>query len=335
MKHNADAIAMQDIATQAGVSKATVSRVLNNPGRVSLKTRDKVLAVVAEMGYAPNKIASSLRQGRSRNIAVMLPDITNPYFAPVVRSIEQTAMQRGYSVILNDTQDNPALEQSFADLLHSRQVDGIITNSARIPVSVRGDALPPIINASELCDNDHVVKVGVDNFAIGREATEHLIKLGHTHIAALAGPARLNSSERRLQGFYQAMQAHGLPVAEHQIYHGDYSTESGVAGVKVLMQRKQRPTAIFCFGDLAAIGALHALRELGYQVPDDVSVVSVDGIALGAYLAPPLTTVAQPLALIGERCAQLLLDIIEGSPPQARTHLLPHTLIIRQSTAPR
>ena len=332
-----DAVAMQDIARRAGVCKATVSRALNNPQRVSAKTRDKVLEVVAELGYTPNKLASSLRQGRSKHIAVMLPDITNPYFAPVVRSIEQTAMRRGYSVILNDTQDNPDLERTFAAMVHTRQVDGIITNSARIPfdlASVGGDVrrLPPIVNASEFCDLPEIIKVGVNNYQIGKQATEHLLNLGHTRIAALAGPGGLDSSDQRMRGFTDALQQQQLTVNTNWVYHGDYSMASGDLGARALMQWRERPTAIFCFGDLAAFGALHALRELGYQVPQDISVISVDGIALGEYTSPPLTTVAQPLEQIGSTAATLLIDLIEGERPPGNENVLAHRLIIRKST---
>jgi len=332
-------LAMGDIAKKAGVCMATVSRTLNNPDRVSAKTRDLVMKVVEDMGYIPNRLAASLRQGRSHNIAIMLPDITNPYFSPIVRTIEQIALTRGYSVILKDTQDDPALERSFAEMVKTRQVDGIITNSQRIPFDVDPDQplqeqLPPIVNASEFCDLDGIPKVGVDNVAIGRDAAQHLLDFGHRCIAVITGTSHILSSQQREAGFRQALQAADVQFDEKLLYQGDYSCESGVAGVRAIMQLKHRPTAIFCFGDQVAIGALHALRELGYRVPEDVSVIGVDGIALSQYSAPPLTTVAQPLTQIGEHCATLLIDLIEGKTPDKLIHILPHQLLIRASTGP-
>lgn len=339
MPKNKKELDMSDIARRAGVCKATVSRTLNNPSRVSAKTRDKVLGVVEQLGYTPNRLAASLRQGRSRNIAIMLPDITNPYFSPIVRKIEVMALKRGYSCILNDTHDDPKLERAFASMVKTRQVDGIITNSQRIPFDIDPnkdvfEQLPPLVNASEFADVDGIPKVGVNNLAIGREAAKHLIDLGHTRIAAIAGPDTIRSSNLREQGYREVLSEHGIEVDERLITRGNYSCESGVEGVRQMMQLRHRPTAIFCFGDSVAIGAFHALRELGYNVPEDVSVIGVDGIAQGEYCAPPLTTIAQPLLEIGEMSCQILLDLIEGKKPEQLSVILPHKLIIRKSTGP-
>ncbi|WP_323845962.1 LacI family DNA-binding transcriptional regulator [Microbulbifer magnicolonia] len=330
---------MDDIARRAGVCKATVSRTLNDPDRVSESTRARVMKVVEEIGYTPNRLAASLRQGRSYNIAVLLPDISNPYISPIVRSVERVAQLRGYSVILKDTQDDPELERSFTAMVNTRQVDGIITNSQRIPFDISADRpvadqIPPIVNASEFCDLDGIHKVGVDNVAIGRDATEHLLQLGHTRIATITGPSSILSSKQREQGFLAALNEAGVAFDERLKFEGDYSSESGCDGVQKLMQLKNRPTAIFCFGDLVAMGAMHALRELGYRIPDDISIISVDGIALSQYCAPPLTTVAQPLTLIGEQCATTLIDLIEGRKPEKLINILPHQLLTRASTAP-
>ncbi|WP_416307874.1 LacI family DNA-binding transcriptional regulator [Neptunicella sp. SCSIO 80796] len=330
---------IQNIADKAGVCKATVSRVLNTPEIVSQRTRDKVMKVINQLGYTPNRLGASLRHGRSRNVAVMLPDITNPYFAPIVRAIEQIASVRGYSVIINDTQDNPKLERTFAQMVKNRQADGVITNSQRIPFDIDSkrsiaEQLPPMVNSSEFIECDDIYKVGVDNFAIGQTAAQHLLSLGHTHISAIAGPENLPSVMARKKGFETELEKAGLSLDPKYIYYGDYSSLSGEMGVKAIMQHRHRPTAIFCFGDLVAIGALHALRELEFVVPDDVSLISVDGIALSQYCAPPLTTVAQPMEAIGQHCITTLLDLIEGHQPEQKVRILPHKLIIRKSTAP-
>lgn len=330
---------MDDIAKRAGVCKATVSRALNDPSRVSEKTRARVMKVVEEIGYTPNHLASSLRQGRSRNIAILLPDLANPYIVPIVRSIERVSQLRGYSVILKDTLDDPELERSFTRMVRARMVDGIITNSQRIPFDISADKpiaeqIPPMVNTSEFCDLDGIHKVGVDNVAIGRDATEHLLQLGHTRIAVITGPSTLSSSMQREQGFHAALTEAGLAFDERLKFESDYSSESGCAGVQKLMQLKNRPTAIFCFGDLVAVGAMHALRELGYHIPDNISVIGVDGIALAQYCAPPLTTVAQPITQIGEQCATTLIDLIEGKKPGKLVNILPHQLLVRESTGP-
>lgn len=326
-------IKIKDIAMQAGVCKATVSRTLSNPDIVSPKTRDKVMAVVNKMGYTPNRLGASLRQGRSGNVLVMIPDISNPYFSPIVRAIERVAFARGYSVLLGNTLDDPALELSFAEMVHTRQADGVVISSQRVPYDLSSQ-LPPLVSTSEFVPTEGVHKVGVDNVAIGQTATQHLLDLGHTRIAAIAGPNQLRSTIDRLAGHKAALETSGIAFDENLICFGDYSTESGVEGVQQLLQQRQRPTAIFCFGDLVAIGALHALRELGYAVPDDISVVGVDGIALAKYCAPPLTTVAQPMGQIGESSIETLLDLIEGRKPEKVLNILPHELIVRDSTGP-
>ncbi len=332
-------IKIKDIAAQAGVCEATVSRTLRNPDIVSPKTREKVMAVVDRLNYTPNGLGASLRQGSSRNVVVMLPDITNPYFSLVVRAIERVAIARGYSVLLGDTLEDPALERSFAKLVRSRQADGLILNSQRIPYDLDPDQdlasqLPPLVSTSEIVDVEGVHKVIVDNVEIGKTATQHLLDLGHTRIAAIAGPPELQTTIDRLAGYRKALAAANISVDSTLVCHGDYSAESGVDCAQRLLLHKQRPTAIFCLGDLVAIGVLHTLRKLGYKVPEDISVIGVDGIALAQYTAPPLTTVAQPMELIGKTCMETLLDLIEGKKPAKLLNILPHELIVRASTGP-
>lgn len=332
-------IKIKDIAKAAGVCEATVSRTLRNPDIVSEKTRKKVLAVVEQMDYTPNSLGASLRQGSSRNILVMLPDITNPYFSPIVRAIEQEAIAKRYSVLLGDTLDDPKLEHAFANMVRSRQADGVIINSQRIPFDYlrrpeKASRLPPIVSASEIVDEEEIPRVVVDNVEVGRTATRHLLELGHRRIGLIAGPADLRTTKDRMLGFHEEMQKAGLKVDPQAIFYGDYSTESGIEGVQKLMLRPDRPTALFCLGDLVALGALHILRELGFRVPDDISVIGVDGISMGRYSAPPLTTVAQPMEQIGKTCMATMIDLIEGRAPENKLILLPHELIIRKTTGP-
>ncbi|WP_111977736.1 LacI family DNA-binding transcriptional regulator [Algibacillus agarilyticus] len=332
---------IKDIAQRAGVCQATVSRTLRNPDIVSPKTRKKVMAVVDELGFTPNKLGASLRNGRSGNIVVITPDITNPYFSPIVRSIEKVAMAKGYSVLLGDTQEDPSREFQFGDLLMSSQADGIIISSQRLPFNTKVhkniiNNLPPIVSTAEVVEHADIPKVVVDNVAIAETAVQHLIDQGHTTIAAIAGIESHRSTVQRLQGMKNVLSAAGLPFEEKLVYYGNYTTESGVAGVKKLLQQRQRPTALFCFGDMMAIGAMHALRELDFSIPDDISVIGIDDILFAQYCYPPLTSVAQPLSTIGETCANTLIDLIEGRTPEKQLNIMPHKLMQRGSTkAPR
>ena len=274
---------IKDIALKAGVSQATVSRTLRDPEIVSPKTRKKVMAVVDELGFTPNKLGASLRNGRSGNIVVITPDISNPYFSPIVRAIERVAMSKGYNVLLGDTQEDPTREFQFGDLVMSRQADGIIISSQRLPFNVNVhknilNNLPPIVSTAELLDLPEVHKVAVDNVAISATAVQHLVDQGHSKIAVIAGTESHVSTIERLKGMKKVMEAAGLTFDEKLVYYGDFSTQSGVDGVKNLLQKRNRPTAIYCFGDLVAIGAMHALRELDYDIPGDISVIGIDNI---------------------------------------------------------
>ncbi len=329
------AINVNDIAAMTGVSNATVSRAFREPQKVSIKTREKVLSAAASLGFTPNSLASNLKQGKSNNILVLVPDITNPYFSPIVQTIEKIANQRGYSVLLGNTGDEAERENKYANMLFAKQADGIIINSQRIPFNLDSLTPPfPIVSTSELVEHEDIYKVSVDNTAIGEMATSHLLGLGHKKIAAICGTKGLESSELRLKGYKNALSKAGIKYDPDLVYYTHYSTETGAEAAKKLINDYNDVTAIFSFGDLISIGILHTLNELKYAVPEKISLISVDDIALAKYCHPPLTTIAQPKILIGESCANTLLDIIENKAPKDKIKVLEHELIIRKSTAP-
>lgn len=329
---------IKDIAVKIGVSPATVSRTLRQPELVTPETRERVMKVVEELNFRPSRLAGSLRRGLSGNIVVILPDITNPYFSALVRGIEKHAKSCGYSVLLGDTRENVEVERSFADMVFSRQADGLIICSQRLPFdidenSALSEQLPPIVSTADIVPHDEVHKVVVDNVAIGKEGMEHLIELGHERIAILAGTPTHQSSSDRLIGVKQALEKAGRKLDDTPIYHTDFSTEEGVKGAKELAARRHRPTAIFCFGDQLAFGAMHGLIKLGYRIPDDISIIGVDDVAMARYSIPALTTIAQPTELIGERCMATLLSLINKEMVEQRQQTIPHQLVVRESTA--
>jgi LacI family repressor for deo operon, udp, cdd, tsx, nupC, and nupG len=330
---------IKQIATAAGVCQATVSRTLSDPTIVSERTRAKVMKVVESLGYTPNRLGASLRNGRSNSVVVTLPDITNPYFSPIIRENERIALDRGYSVLLGDTLDDPALAKKFANMVKTKQADGIIINSQVLPFDFDPktqeiSSLPPIVSISETVGIEGIHTVSIDNYEVGKLATQHLIDLGHTNIVAIAGPIHLNTVIERTKGFKAALKAANISFCEDMILYGNYSADSGVELTAEFLKRKNRPTAIFSFGDMVSIGVLHTLREFDYCVPEDISVISIDGTYLGKYTAPPLTTVAQPMNLIGKKSMEVLLDLIEDKKPEGVNIIVPHELIIRKSTGP-
>jgi LacI family repressor for deo operon, udp, cdd, tsx, nupC, and nupG len=329
-------VGLKDIAAKAGVSIATVSHALRNPGRVSDLTRKKVLAAASEIGYTPNKLAASLRTSRSGNIVVIIPDISDSHNSKIIKAIEVISHSRGYSVLLGDTQGSEKRAREFAAMTSSRQADGIILMSHRLPFGTGGQALPgklpPIVNGCEFTGNEQVPTVSIDDVQAAIDATEHLLEYGHRDIAVITGDMSSTSSKNRLKGFKIAMSRAGLKAREDHIAYGAYTLHNGETATHELLLRKDRPGAIFCFSDEIALGCMFALRKNGFSVPGDISVMGFDNVPFARYCAPPLTTIGQPTEEIGARCATILLDLIEGKEPDKYLNILPHELLVREST---
>lgn len=330
-------VGIKDIAAKAGVSIATVSHALRKPERVSDATREKVLAAADEIGYTRNNLAASLRTSRSGNIVAIIPDVADGYNAGIIKAIEKVAHSRGYSVLLGDTQGSEKREREFAAMTRSRQADGIILMSHRLPFDTSKDGfsvedLPPLVNGGECTGFEGLPTIAVDDRQAAIDATAHLLEYGHRNIAAITGHVETTSSRRRLDGFRSAMSGAGIEVNEKWLMYGEYSAACGETATNALLVQKERPTAIFCFSDEIAMGCMYTLRQHGFRVPDDISIIGFDDIPFAKYLAPSLTTVAQPQDDIGATCATILLDLIDGKKPEKLHNILPHKLVIREST---
>lgn len=330
-------IGIKDIAAHAGVSIATVSHAFRNPGRVSDDTRKKVLDAAREIGYTPNRLAANLRTARSGNIVAIIPDVADTHNSKIIKAIESVAHSRGYSVLLGDTQGSAEREREFAAMTVSRQADGIILMSHRLPFDIGKDKsildnLPPIVSGCESTGYDVIPLVAIDDVQAAMDATRHLVGYGHRDIAVITGDMDTTSSRDRLEGFRSAMSQEGLKCDDDLIIFSDYSLHGGEVATESILLRKNRPTAIFCFSDEIAVGCMYALRQHGFSVPGDISVMGFDNIPVAKYFSPPLTTVAQPTKEIGTVCATILLDLIEEKEPEHFSNLLPHKLLIREST---
>ena len=328
---------IQDVARSAGVSTATVSRVLSAPELVAEGTRQKVMTAVNALGYAPNMAAKMLRTLRTEKILVTVPDISNPFFSQVIRGVEQAAQAAGYSVLLGDTRHEAEREERYGEMLRRKEADGLIFLGHRLPdtltdmMQVQGPRAP-IVNGCEFSPDLAVSSAHIDNERAAAEAMEHLYGLGHTRIGVITGPLASPISRDRLAGVHAAANAHGHDAAL-RIATGDFSIESGVAETLTLLDGPDRPTALFCFGDEMAMGALDALRQRGLDCPRDVSLVGFDDIRFAKHLSPALTTVAQPMDQLGQQAVRLLLDILEGRVARFQQVTLPHRLVVRGSTA--
>lgn len=324
------------VATRAGVSTATVSRVLSNPEIVVPKTRLKVQEAIEALGYAPNAAAKSLRTLRTSKIIVMVPDISNPFFSEVLQRAEDMAGRAGYSVLLGDTRNDKRREDEFANVLLSKEADGLIFLGHRMPTSLvnlikQKGADAPIVNACDYSPALGVPSVNINNVRAAYQAMTLLYSTGHRRIAVITGPADSNITHDRLKGVSQAAAA-----AQAQdsllIRQADYTIEDGARETALLIGEEWRPTAIFCFSDEIAIGALASCRNKGIVCPRDISIVGFDDIRYARFLDPPLTTVRQPMNLIGQTAVQMLLAILEGRALKNDVVTLEHDLIVRGST---
>lgn len=329
---------IQDVARDAGVSTATVSRVFSAPERVLETTRSKVMEAVTRLGYEPNFAAKSLRTLRTEKILVTVPDIANPFFSQVIRGVEEAALAAGYSVLLGDTRHEETREEQYAAMFRRKEADGLIFLGHRLPdalaelVAAKGPRTP-IVNGCEFRPGLAVSSAHIDNERAAGEAIEHLYTLGHTRVGAVTGPLASPISSDRLKGVLAAAQRHGRASALRVVI-GDFSIESGVRQAGKLLDEPGRPTAIFCFSDEMAMGALEAIRQRGLRCPEDVSLVGFDDIRFAQYLHPQLTTVRQPKEQIGHEVVRLLLDILADRTSTLQNVTLPHQLVVRSSTAP-
>jgi len=324
---------IMEVARAANVSVATVSRTLAMPEVVSPETRDRVQEAIRRLGYTPNVQARNLRTARTNIIVALVPDISNPFFAEVIRGIEQVAHQNGYSVLLGDTQHSRDREQTYADLLGTRQADGLITLLPHIPRIATSGRLP-IVNACEYVQDKTITSVYVDNIGAARDATAYLLMLGHRAIAFMTGPMSSPISVDRSLGYEKALTAAGIKRNRKLTVEGDFSAESAIRGMESLFSRGERFTAVFCSNDEMAFGAIRAIKSRGLRVPEDVSVVGFDDIRFGRYWDPPLTTVAQPMADLGREAMNMLIEILTDADVPPSKRILPTQLIVRGSAAP-
>jgi len=330
---------IRDVSRFAGVSVATVSRALRNPEKVAETTRARVLEAARAVDYRPNMMARNFRSRQAFAIVVLAPDIANPFFARVVRGIEQVAQKGGYAVLLGDTQGSPEREAEYLNLVRSRQADGVIQLAAHIDpealARLWSDGAPPaIVNACECADTAFCPRIRIDNAAAARAMTEHLIGLGHRRIGVVTGPPASPLTRDRLAGHRSALEAAGLAYDPALTRIGDFSLQSGLQAVGGFLAGAPRPTAIFCFNDEMAMGALRGLRVAGLCAPVDMSVAGFDDIDFARFTDPPLTTIAQPMEELGRAAMGRLLEILNGGPATAETLVLPTALVVRESTAP-
>jgi LacI family repressor for deo operon, udp, cdd, tsx, nupC, and nupG len=328
-----------DVAKRAGVSPATVSRVLSQPAVVAELTRLKVMKAVDTLGYAPNSTAQNLRTARTAKLLVTVPDISNPFFSLILQGIEDAAQREGYSVLLGDTQHDGGREERYALMLKSKEADGLIFLGHRLPeeamamVKAMAPRCAPVVNGCEYNPRLGLPSVHIDNARAAADAIDHLYAQGHRRIGIVTGPLVSPLSRDRLRGVTHRARRIGAE-ADLAVMRGDFSIESGVEAAERLLGLARPPTAVFCFSDEMAIGVIEVARRRGVPVPGALSIMGFDDIHYARYMNPPLTTIAQPMRAIGEGTVRLLLQILSDDSAAPASVTLAHTLVVRGSTAP-
>jgi LacI family transcriptional regulator len=327
-----------DVAREAGVSIATVSNAINGKGKISKKRRDEIFKIMERLQYQPSVIASALTGKRTYTVGMLIPDISNPFFAEIARAVEDQAHHSGYSVIICSTDNKDERVERYIALLEQKSVDGIIVGTGigntEILSRLQKKQIPIAMIAREASSLE-VDTVVADDYVGGLLAARHLTELGHRRLAILSENLKVSSSRERIRGFKQGLQDAGIPFEDESIVICEYKVEEGRRGALELLQRSgaDRPTAIFCCNDLLAIGALQAAKELKVRVPDELSVVGFDDTVLATVTDPPLTTVAQPMEHMGKLVFNLLIENLGKSDAIKQRVVLRPELKVRGSTA--
>ena len=328
-------VSIKDVARVAGVSYSTVSRALTGSPRVNHETRARIQRVAAEMGYVPSAVARSLVTRRTRTLGVVVTTVTDLFFGEVIHAIEETALARGYAVLLGNSHGEPQREIQAIRVLRERRVDGIIVVSGcsiREGLCAGEKSGVPLVIINNV-HREHVgFSVEVDNALGGRLATRHLLEEAHRQVAHITGPAQEWDTAERRRGYEEELRSWGLAVDEALIVLGTSRPQGGIAAMECLLGLPEPPTAVFCYNDATALGAMRAARATGLRIPEDLSVVGFDNIDLAPFFEPPLTTVAQPIRQMGERAVEMVVELLEGG-TSIKGSILPSRLIVRQSTS--
>ena len=329
-------VTMKDIAEMAGVSKATVSMVMNKKdASISENTRKKILRIAKEMSYIPNSIARSLSTKKSGTIGIILPDITNPFFSEMARAIEDEAERLEYNIIICNTDNDKGKEEKYIELLISKLIDGVIFMSG-------GKSKDSIT----ILKNNNVPFVLVDRYIEGykddygvfclnmqgvKDGIKYLYEKGNRKIVFVKGRENLEISKQRVEGYIEAMKEYGI-YDEKYIFEGDFNVEGGIMATNNIINNSNNIDAIFYSNDMMALGGIKILLRNGYKIPGDISVIGFDNIQISEVIEPELTTISQPIYIMGKKACSILIDIINGELPAEKQLYFKTKLIIRGTT---
>jgi len=314
----------------------TVSRVLNNSGYVSADTRERVQAAISDLGYVPNSLARSLRSKSTRTVALVLTDVTNPFFTTLVRGAEDVASRHDFNLILCNTDESEAKQTQYLTVLLQKRVDGVLLVPARStsePVMWLQSQGVPVVVIDRRVPSADVDAVRCDSEQGAYEMTRYLLGLGHRRIALLTGPAGVSTAQDRVSGYRRALSEIGLNGSDELIVYGEFAPASGYRMAQQVLDLPQRPTALFAANNFIATGAYRAVRDAGLEIPADLTMVAFDDLPAGLAVEPFMTVIEQPAYEMGSRAAELLFARLSGrAPAECQEVILPIRMIVRDSS---
>lgn len=327
---------IKDIARAAKVSHSTVSRALRDSPLVNAETAERIKKIARDSNFRVSALARGLATGRTNSIGVVVTTLADPFIAEVATGIQEAANIRSYSIILANASGDPEREMKVVQSFEERRVDGIVVLSSRVGsvyVPVLAEMKIPIVLINSLHPGDFAQSVMIDNVGASHAATRFLIQLGHKRIGYIGDRFGAQANAGRHKGYRQAIENYGLVYRTELVVDGDASPEGGVHAMEQLLTLNDPPTAVFCFNDMTAIGALNAASHHGLRAPEDISVVGFDDLMIASYTLPPLTTIRQPKQEMGRMATEILLNLLSGSMTET-SRILKGDLIVRESTAP-
>jgi DNA-binding LacI/PurR family transcriptional regulator len=329
---------IRDVARHARVSVTTAARALGGYGYVSAATRKRVQDAAAALDYHPNAIARSMIKGHTHTLAVVVSDNANPFFAAVVRGIEDTVLGHRYTVLLCNADEDPRKEATYLRMVREKRADGVILSPSGGPLTLVRSLLAlgtPVVLVDRRVRGVRADTVLVDNRAGARAAVSHLLGLGHRRIGIIGGPRHIFTARERLAGYTEALRDAGIPLDRQLILEGNFKADSGYALAERLVRLPHRPTAVFTANNLMTLGALLRFKELGVRIPQEMAVVGFDDMPWAPILTPPLTAVAQPSYELGVAAARLFLQRLHDPRTPAQTVVFQPRLVIRESCGAR
>lgn len=327
-----------DVAVRAGVSASTAGRVLSGSGYAGQRTRQKVLAAAEELGYVPNRIARSLRQGSTKMVGLLIADVENTFYSTIAKNVESVLKEAGYHVVLCNDNDDPNEEAEYLTLLQGMGVDGLIvtpTPQSRRPLERLQQKGMVIVQIDRRVPRLSADAVLVDNEAISARAVSHLIECGHPRIGMLSGPERVTTAKGRLAGYKRALEEHRVPWRPELVRYGSFRSDHAIADATELIRSKLRPTALFAANNILAEACVLALREQQMSVPTDMSLLAFDDLPWMSLMNPALTTVRQPIADMASTAAELVLRRLRDRQAKPTTVVFEAELVVRDSIAQR